>query len=250
MAPRLHPTPWRVPAKWWRGKPRSRPRVNEETSASLDEISATTRENATRAGEADRLMQQARQTVDSAARSMDNLKDSMNLISKSRKQVSAVLKSIDDIAFHTNILALNAAVEAARAGEAGAGFSVVADEVRSLAQRAAEAARRSAEIIEKTILDVSQGENLVLQAHASFQEVSDCIANSSNVVSQIALSSNEQARGIDHIGTAMARISSVTENNVANAQQTAETAAAMSRQVLTNRDHLDELMAVVGMRSV
>jgi methyl-accepting chemotaxis protein len=117
--------------------------------------------------------------------------------------VADVLKSIDDIAFHTNILALNAAVEAARAGEAGAGFSVVADEVRSLAQRAADAARRSADIIEKTIADVTRGVELVSLAHGVFDEVSAKIASGSQVVSQIAASSDEQTRGVDHIKEAI-----------------------------------------------
>src|ERR1017187_2099966 len=144
----------------------------EETSASLEEISATTRQNADRAGEADRLMQSARQTVERAAHAMNELTTSMNLISKSSNQVAGVLKDIDEIAFHTNILALNAAVEAARAGQAGAGFSVVADEVRSLAHRAAEAARSSGSIIEQTVADVSKGVELVGHAQAAFQEVS------------------------------------------------------------------------------
>jgi hypothetical protein len=119
--------------------------------------------------------------------------------------VAAVLKSIDEIAFHTNILALNAAVEAARAGEAGAGFSVVADEVRSLAQRAADAARSSGEIIEKTVADVEKGVQLVSLAHGAFNEVYTTISGTSKVVSQIAVSSQEQARGVGNIGQAITR---------------------------------------------
>jgi methyl-accepting chemotaxis protein len=191
-------------------------------------------------------MQDARQTVERATQAMNGVTRSMDAISKSSNQVAAVLKSIDEIAFHTNILALNAAVEAARAGEVGAGFSVVADEVRSLARRAAEAARNSASIVEKTITDVNQGVQLVLAAHASFTEVSATIADSSRVVSQIAASSEEQARGVEHVGQAIARIGTVTQNNVANANQTAESAAAMSTQVATTRRHLDELVSVVG----
>jgi len=217
----------------------------EETSASLEEISATTRQNANRAGEADNLMRGARQTVDKAAQAMNDLTTSMDAISQSSNQVAAVLKSIDEIAFHTNILALNAAVEAARAGEAGAGFSVVADEVRSLAQRAAEAARNSAEIVEKTISDVSRGVQLVSMAHGAFKDVS---ATSSEVVTQIAASSEEQALGVGHIGQAISRIEAVTQNNVKNAHDTAEAASAMHGQIQVTRKHLAELVGVVGLR--
>ena len=221
----------------------------EETSASLEEISASTRQNADRAGEADRLMQAARQTVERAARAMNELTASMDLISKSSRQVAGVLKDIDEIAFHTNILALNAAVEAARAGQAGAGFSVVADEVRSLAHRAAEAARNSGSIIERTAGDVSKGVELAGHAHAAFQEVSSTIASGTQVVSQIASSSDEQARAIAHIGQAIARIEALTQRNVSNAQQMADGASAMTSQTDNTRRYLDDLMAVVGMRS-
>jgi methyl-accepting chemotaxis protein len=221
----------------------------EETSASLEEISATTRQNADRAGDADRLMQAARHTVERAAHAMNDLTASMNLISKSSKQVAGVLKDIDEIAFHTNILALNAAVEAARAGQAGAGFSVVADEVRSLAHRAAEAARNSGGIIEQTMSDVKRGVDLVGHAHAAFQEVSTSIGSGTELVSQIAASSGEQALGISNIGQAIARIEALTQRNVANAQQTADGASAMNSQVENTRKYLEELVAVVGLQS-
>jgi methyl-accepting chemotaxis protein len=221
----------------------------EETSASLEEISATARQNASLAGEADNLMQQARQTVARASEAMNDLTASMDLISKSSNKVAGVLKSIDEIAFHTNILALNAAVEAARAGEAGAGFSVVAGEVRSLAQRAAEAARNSADIVEKTIADVDKGVGLVAQAHQSFQEVSAKISSGGEVVSNIAASSQEQARGVGHISKAISRIETVTQNNAANAHRTAEVASAMSDQVQATRRHLVDLVKLVGLRS-
>jgi methyl-accepting chemotaxis protein len=220
----------------------------QQTSASLEEISSTTHQNADRAGEADRLMQEARHTGDRAAQSMQDLSSSMGAISKSSKQVAAVLKTIDQIAFHTNILALNAAVEAARAGEAGAGFSIVADQVRSLAQRTAEAARNSGAILEQTVRDVNQGVQLVGQAHLAFEEVSAKIASGTEIVSHIAASSAEQAHGITAIGQAINRIESLTQQNVSNAVRTAEGASAMTSQVERTRKYLNDLMAVVGMR--
>ena len=219
----------------------------EETSASLEEISATTHQNADRAGAADRVMKEAQQTVERAAQAMNDLHSSMDLISKSSNQVATVLKNIDEIAFHTNILALNAAVEAARAGEAGAGFSVVADEVRSLAHRAAEAARNSGAIIEQTVADVAKGVSLVGHAHTAFREVSTKISSGTEIVSQIAASSHEQAQGISSIGQAITRIESLTQRTVANAQQTAGGASSMTHQVENTRKYLEELVGVVGL---
>jgi methyl-accepting chemotaxis protein len=219
----------------------------EETSASLEEIAATSEQNARRALDADGLMQAARQTATQASSAMDDLTACMDLVSSSSNQVASVLRSIDEIAFHTNILALNAAVEAARAGQAGAGFSVVADEVRSLAQRAAEASRNSAGIIEKTIVNVTKGVGLVSQAHDAFQEVSAKITSGSDMISQIATSSQEQARGVGHISQAITRIEKVTQSNAANALRSAEVSHAMAGQVEATRSHLRELVAVVGL---
>ena len=221
----------------------------EETMASLQEISATTHQNSDRATNADDLMKQAKTTVQDASGAMNKLTVSMNAVSASSREVSGVLKSLDEIAFNTNILALNAAVEAARAGVAGAGFSVVADEVRSLAKRAAEAARHSAEIIDKTIADVANGVQYVSVAHGAFQEVSKRIEEGSLAVSQIAAGSETQTRGIQAIGQAISRLEKVTQNNAATAQQTAESASAMSSQVERTRHHLDELVAVVGIKA-
>ncbi len=219
----------------------------QETMASLRDISSTTQQNSDRAVDADGLMTKARETVQSATQAMNDLTESINAISTGSREVAGVLKSLDEIAFNTNILALNAAVEAARAGQAGAGFSVVADEVRSLARRAAEAARHSADIIDKTLGDVANGVRYVELAHGAFQEVSTRIEQGGQVVSQIAASSETQARGIQSIGQAISRLEKVTQNNAANAQQTAESASAMTSQVEITRRHLEELVTVVGM---
>jgi Methyl-accepting chemotaxis protein (MCP) signalling domain len=218
----------------------------QETMAALREISSTTQKNSDRAVNADGMMTQARITVQSATDAMNKLTESINAISSSNREVAGVLKSLDEIAFNTNILALNAAVEAARAGQAGAGFSVVADEVRSLARRATEAARHSAEIIDKTIGDVANGVQYVAVAHDVFGEVSRRIEQGGQVVSEIATSSETQARGIHNIGQAISKLEKVTQNNAANAQQTAQSASAMTHQVEITRRHLEELVAVVN----
>jgi methylphosphotriester-DNA--protein-cysteine methyltransferase len=221
-----------------------------QTSAALAEVSATTLENATRAKEADHLMQEASKTVHEAAQAMAGLAHSMDLISKSSSQVAAVLKSIDEIAFHTNILALNAAVEAARAGGAGAGFSVVADEVRSLAHRAADAAHNSGEIIERTIADVNQGVKLATAAKGAFGEVTAKIVGGSQAMSQIAGSSDQQTRGITSISESISRIELLTEHTSSSAQNTAQAASDMATQVEATRRHIEELVSVVGARNV
>lgn len=220
----------------------------QETSASLAEISATTHANADQATKADGLMHTATQTVSGAMQTMDELTSSMNAISSSSREVVRVLKDLDQIAFQTSILSLNAAVEAARAGEAGAGFSVVADEVRSLAHRSAESARQSAEIVEKTIADVGAGVELMARAHQAFGVISQTISNGSSMVSKIAVNSKEQANGVTQIGHALTKMEQVTQNNASNARATAESAASMTVQVRNTRQHLEELIAVVGLR--
>lgn len=221
----------------------------QETSASLAEISSTTNANAGQALQADGLMREATETVGNAMVTMNDLTTSMNAISRSSREVVAVLKSLDQIAFQTNILALNAAVEAARAGELGAGFSVVADEVRSLARRSAESAQQSAEIVERTIADVDKGVEQASRAHKAFGVVSATISDGSRMVSQIASNSRQQAGDISKIGEALTKIESVTQNNAASARETAESASSMTVQVENTRQHLDELVSVVGFAS-
>jgi len=221
----------------------------EETSASLEELSAGSRESAVRGREADSQMQAASRIATRATETMAALRKSMDQVATSAKHVAAVLTSIDGIAFQTNILALNAAVEAARAGAAGAGFSVVADEVRSLAHRSADAARNSAEIIDKTIVDVARGVELVGDASKAFGEVLATISTSSKVVADIATGSAQQVHGISQINDAVAQIQRVTQSNTEHAQDTAEAAAEMREQMQTTLRHLDELLEAVGRKS-
>ncbi|MBU2552735.1 MAG: CZB domain-containing protein, partial [Proteobacteria bacterium] len=143
----------------------------EQTSASLEEMSSMTKQNADNASQANALMAETNQIVKRAGDSMKQVTRSMDEISTSGQEIGKIIKTIDEIAFQTNLLALNAAVEAARAGEAGAGFAVVADEVRNLAQRAAEAAKNTAALIEGTIQKIGQGTVMVRTTDEAFAEV-------------------------------------------------------------------------------
>ncbi len=218
----------------------------EESSASLEEMAAMTKQNADNANQADQLMKQASEVVGQANESMAGLTASMEDISKSGEETSKIIKTIDEIAFQTNLLALNAAVEAARAGEAGAGFAVVADEVRNLAMRAADAAKDTATLIEGTTLKVKTGSDLVAGTNEAFAQVTDSASKVGELVAEIAAASDEQARGIEQVNTAVTEMDKVTQQNAANAQQTASSSGEMLSQAGWMKAMVTELVSLVG----
>jgi methyl-accepting chemotaxis protein len=142
----------------------------------------------------------------------------MKDITKASEQTQKIVKSIDEIAFQTNLLALNASVEAARAGEAGAGFAVVADEVRNLALRAKDSARDSSNLIEDIVHKVKGGENLVNVTSAAFSEVTSSSDKVVDLTKEIATASQEQSQGIGQVNTAIAEMSTTTQQNASNAE--------------------------------
>jgi len=218
----------------------------EETSSSLEEMSSMTKQNADNASQANSLMDESKAVVSKAGQSMKQMTKSMDEISASGQEISKIIKTIDEIAFQTNLLALNAAVEAARAGEAGAGFAVVADEVRNLAQRAAEAAKNTANLIEDTIKKITQGTELVKTTDEAFVEVANNSNKVAELVSEIAAASAEQAQGIEQINTAVTQMDKVTQQNAANAEESASASEELNAQAESMMEVVGELMVLVG----
>ncbi len=217
----------------------------EETSSSLEEMSAMTNQNAENAGQADNVMREAKATVARADESMSKLSSSMDEISSASAETSKIIKTIDEIAFQTNLLALNAAVEAARAGEAGAGFAVVAGEVRNLAMRAAEAAKNTAHLIQGTVSRVDEGTALVKKTNEEFVELSNNATKAGDLVAEIAAASNEQALGIDQVNKAIGEMDKVTQQNAANAEESASAAQEMYAQAAIMRQSVADLIALI-----
>jgi len=218
----------------------------EETSSSLEEMSSMTRQNADNATQADTLMKNANQTVGKANTSMGELTTSMDEISKASEETQKIIKTIDEIAFQTNLLALNAAVEAARAGEAGAGFAVVAEEVRNLAMRAADAAKNTSGLIEGTVKKIKDGSDLVTTTNEAFTEVATSASKVGELVGEIAAASNEQAQGIDQVNKAVAEMDKVIQQNASNAEEAASASEEMNAQAEQMKGVVGELIALVG----
>jgi methyl-accepting chemotaxis protein len=220
----------------------------EETSSSLEEMSSMTKQNAENATQADALMKEANEVVTKANESMGKLTVSMQDISRASEETSKIIKTIDEIAFQTNLLALNAAVEAARAGEAGAGFAVVAGEVRNLAMRAAEAAKNTAGLIEGTVKKVKEGSDLVKGTNEAFGEVAGSVAKVGGLVAEIAAASQEQSQGIEQVNKAVAEMDKVVQQNAANAEENASASEEMNAQAEQMKGFVRDLSAIVNGR--
>jgi len=200
----------------------------EEISASMQEISNQTQANAKNAGNARELAQKATQAAGEGQQAMTAMQEAMERITKNSNEIQRVIKVIDDIAFQTNLLALNAAVEAARAGQHGKGFAVVAEEVRNLAARSAKAAQETNDLIATSGKEIAKGGEVAVHTSDVLDSIATQIKETTDLVAQIAVASNEQAHGVNQIAIGLQRIDSVTQQNTASAEQSASAANEMS----------------------
>jgi methyl-accepting chemotaxis protein len=194
----------------------------------MTELASQTKTNAENATQADRLAQEARNGAAKGSSQMEEMVSAITVISQSSREVAKIIKVIDDIAFQTNLLALNAAVEAARAGRHGKGFAVVADEVRNLAARSAKAAKETGEMIASSVQQVETGTSIAARTAEALKEIVAGATRVTDLVSEIAAASNEQAQGISQINTGLSQIDQVTQQNTASAEETASSAQELA----------------------
>ncbi len=202
----------------------------EEISATIHQLESQTRTNADNAGQANNLAGQAQQSASRGSEQMQEMVTAMGEINQASQEISKIIKVIDEIAFQTNLLALNAAVEAARAGQHGKGFAVVAEEVRNLAARSARAAQETADLIESSVELTEKGTDIAHQTADALEEIVQGVNQVSELISEIAIASNEQAEGIAQVNQGLGQIDRVTQQNTANAEESAAASEELSVQ--------------------
>ena len=218
----------------------------EETSSTLQESATMLQQNNENINHASQLSEQTEKSSQKGSFEMDEMMNSIQEIKKSSDQISKIVKVIDDIAFQTNILALNAAVEAARAGEAGMGFAVVAEEVRNLAQRSAEAAKDTTDIIESNIQLSEKGVAVAERVREALAEITGQAQKLNQLMAEIAAASQEQSQGVQQVNRAMLQMETVTQQNAANAEESASAAEELSSQAASMNQIVNELTKLVN----
>jgi len=191
----------------------------EETSSSMEEISSTMTQNSEHSKEVQRVVGNTKDVLGQANLSMKDLMHSLEETSTASDNIGKIIKTIQEIAFQTNLLALNAAVEAARAGEAGSGFAVVAEEVRNLAMRSAEAAQDTETLIEDIVGKIKKGTDLVQKTDDQYREVATTSQKVDELISEITAAIEEQTTGIQQVNKAMNEVDRVAQNSAASAEE-------------------------------
>jgi len=202
----------------------------EETASSMEELTSTVKNNADNAQQADQVATSARQLAEKGGEVVASAVSAMQEINVSSNKIAEIIGVIDEIAFQTNLLALNASVEAARAGEQGRGFSVVATEVRNLAQRSATAAKESKDLIQTSLQKVRSGTEFVNQTGNSLNEIVTGVKKVGGIVAEIAAASAEQSQGIEQVNQAVSQMDEITQQNAALAEEASASSIAMSDQ--------------------
>ena len=202
----------------------------EETAASMEQLGSTVRQNADNARAANQMAVNASQVAAQGGAVVAEVVETMKGINNSSHQIADIISVIDSIAFQTNILALNAAVEAARAGEQGRGFAVVAGEVRTLAQRSAEAAKEIKGLITTSVQRVEQGTQLVDKAGTTMADIVSAIRRVTDLMAEISAASQEQSQGVAQVGEAVTQMDQTTQQNAALVEESAAAAGSLRKQ--------------------
>lgn len=210
----------------------------EQLTSSMNQVAQQTKQNAQNAGMASQKANMVKEYASQGNKRMLEMLKAMEDINLSSKNISKIIKVIDEIAFQTNILSLNAAVEAARAGSYGKGFAVVAEEVRNLATRSADAAKETTTLIEGSIRNIESGSFIANETAQALHKIVDGVSDATELVGNIANSSNEQATSISQVNQSINQVSQVTQTNSATAEQQAASSQELSSQAEILKDML------------